>query len=250
MGESRNSDKFYLLGLQNHCGWWLQHETQRCLLFGRRAVTNLNNILQSRDITFPTKIHIVKAMIFPVVIYRCESWTIKKAEHQGVDAFELWYWRRLLRVPWTERKSTQSILKEINTEYPLEGLMLKLKFQYFAHLMWRLIGLIGKDPDSGKDWRQEEKGISEDEVVGWHHWLDGHEFKQTLGDGEGQGSLVCCSPWNHKESDTTEQMNNNSKHLSLRFCFLPLVLIPKHSLINLGMLSSFPEFASQKTHPW
>ena len=95
-----------------------------------------------------------------------------------------------------------------------------------------------------------EKGISEDEVVGWHHWLDGHEFEQTLGDGEGQGSLVCCSPWDHKESDMAEQMNNNSKHLSLPFCFLPLVLIPKHSLINLGMLSSFPEFASQKTHPW
>ena len=100
-------------------------------------MTNLNSILKSRDITLPTKVHIVKTIVFPVVMYRCESWTVKKAEHQRVDAFELWCWRRLLRVPWTARRSNQSILKEINPEYSLEGLMLKLKLQYFGHLMQR-----------------------------------------------------------------------------------------------------------------
>ena len=105
-GKSRNSDKFYLLGLQNHCGWWLQHETQRCLLFGRKAVTNLDTVWKSRNITLPTKVRIVKAMVFPVVVFGCESWTIKKAEQQRIDAFELWYWRRLLRVPWTAEDQT------------------------------------------------------------------------------------------------------------------------------------------------
>ena len=109
----------------------------RCLLLGRKAMTNLDSILKSRDITLPTKVHIVKAMVFPVAMYGCESWTIKKAECRRIDAFELWCWRRLLRVPWTARRSSQSILKEINPEYSLEGLMLKLKFQYFGHLMWR-----------------------------------------------------------------------------------------------------------------
>ena len=108
-----------------------------CLLLGRKAMTNLDSILKSRDITLPTKVHIVKAMVFPVAMYGCESWTIKKAECRRIDAFELWCWRRLLRVPWTARRSSQSILKEINPEYSLEGLMLKLKFQYFGHLMWR-----------------------------------------------------------------------------------------------------------------
>ena len=118
---------------------------------------------------FPTKVYLVKAMVFPVDMYGCESWTIKKAEHWWIDAFELWCWRRLLRVPWTARRSNQSILKEINPEYSLQGLMLKLKLQYFGHLMWR------NDPDAGKDWRQEE-GTTENEMAGWHHWLNGHEF--------------------------------------------------------------------------
>ena len=111
------------------------HEIKRHLPLGRKAMTNLDSILKSRDITLLTKVRIVKAMLFPVVIYRCESWTIKKAEHQKIDIFELWCWRRLLRVPWTARRSNQSILKEINPEYLLEGLMLKLKLQYFGHLM-------------------------------------------------------------------------------------------------------------------
>ena len=111
------------------------HEIKRCLLLGRKVMTNLDRKLKSREITFPTKVHLVKAMVFPVVMYRCESWTVKKAEHQRIDAFELWCWRRLLRVPWTARRSNQSILKEISPKYSLEGLMLKLKLQYFGHLM-------------------------------------------------------------------------------------------------------------------
>ena len=108
------------------------HEIKRCLLLGRKVMTNLNSILKSRNITFPTKIHLVKAMVFPVVMCGCESWTIKKAERRRIDAFELWCWRRLLRVPWTAKRSIQSIIKEISPEYSLEGLMLKLKLQYFA----------------------------------------------------------------------------------------------------------------------
>ena len=111
------------------------HEIQRCLLLGRKVMTNLDSILKMIDITLPTKVHLVKAMVFPVVIYECESWTTKKAEHRRTDAFELWCWRRLLRVPWTAWRSNQSILKEISPEYSLEGLMLKLKLQYFGHLM-------------------------------------------------------------------------------------------------------------------
>ena len=111
------------------------HETKRCLLFGRKVMTNLDSILKSKDITLPTKVHLLKAMVFSVVMYRCESWTIKKAECRRIDAFELWFWRRLLRVPWTARRYNQSILKEISPEYSLEGLMLKLKLQYFGHLM-------------------------------------------------------------------------------------------------------------------
>ena len=113
------------------------HEIKRHLLLGRKAMTNLDSILKSRDITLPTKVHLVKAMVFPVVMYGCESWTVKKAERWRIDAFELWYGRRLLRVPWTARRSNQSILKENRPEYSLEGLMLKLKLQYFGHLMWR-----------------------------------------------------------------------------------------------------------------
>ena len=153
----------------------------------------ISQILNSklRDIMLPTKVNIVKTTVFPVVVYRCESWTIKKPEHQRIDAFKLWWWRRLLRVPWTARRSNHSILKEINPEYLLEGLMLKL--QYFGYLMQRAD--IGKDPEAGKDWEQEEKGASEDETVGWHHWCNGHELQQTLGNSERQRSLARCSSW-------------------------------------------------------
>ena len=180
------------------------HEIKRCLLLGRKAMTNLDSILKSRYFTLPTKVHLVKAMVFPIVMYGCESWTIKKAEHWRIDAFELWCWRRLLRVPWTARRSNQSILKEISPEYSLEELMLKLKLQYFGHLMQRTDSL--EKTLMWKDWRQE-KGMTEDEMVEWHHQLDGHEFEEALGVGDGQGSLACCSPWGHKESDITEQIN-------------------------------------------
>ena len=127
---------FIFLGSKITANGDFSHEIKRCLLLGRKAVTNLHSILKCRDITLLTKIHI-KAMVFPVVMYRCESWTIRKAERQRIDAFELWCWRRLLRVPWTARRSNQSILKEINSEYSLEGLMLTLKLQYFGYLMQR-----------------------------------------------------------------------------------------------------------------
>ena len=179
-------------------GHWSQ-EIKRCLLLGRKAMTNLDSVIKSRDITLLTKIPIVKAMVFPAVVYRYESWTIKKADCQRIDAFELWCWGRLLRVPWTARWSNQSILKEISPEYSLEGLMPNL--QYFGYLLRSADSL--EKTDAREDWRQEKKGTTEDEMVGWHHWLNGHEFEHTVGESEGQGSLVCCSSWGHKESDVT-----------------------------------------------
>ena len=137
-------------------------------------MTNLDSIFKSRDITLPTKVHLVKALVFPVVMYGCVSWTVKKAEHQRIDGFELWCWRRLLRVPWTARRSNQSILKEISPGISLEGMMLKLKLQYFGHLMRRVDSL--EKTDAGRAWEQEEKGTTEDEMAGWHHLLDGRQF--------------------------------------------------------------------------
>ena len=134
-GNNGNSERFYFGASKITADGDCSHEIKRRLLLGRKAVTNLDNILKSRDITLPTKFCLAKAMVFPVVMYGCKSWTIKKAEHQGIDAFELWCWRRLLRVPWTARRSNQSVLKEISPEYSLEGLMLKLKLQYSGHLM-------------------------------------------------------------------------------------------------------------------
>ena len=138
---------------------------KRLLLFGRKVVTNLDSIFKSKDITLPTKVRLVKAMVFPVVMYGCESWTVKKAERWRIDAFELWCWRRLLRVPWTARRSNQSILKVISPGCSLEGLMLRLKLQYFGHLAksW----LIGKDPDAGRDWDRRRRGRQR------MRWLDG-----------------------------------------------------------------------------
>jgi len=132
-----NSGWLYFLSSRITADGDCNHQIKRCLLLGRKVMTNLDSILKSRDITLPTKVHLVKAMVYPVVMYGCESWTIKKAECQRIDAFELWCWRRLLRVPWTARRSNQSILKEISPEYSLKGLMLKMKLQYFGHLMQR-----------------------------------------------------------------------------------------------------------------
>ena len=153
---------FIFLGSKITADGDFNHEIKRCLLLGRKVMTNLDIILKSRDITLPTKVHLVKAMVFPVVTYGCESWTIKKAEHRRIDAFELWCWRRLLGVPWTARRYNQSILKEISPEISLEVMMLKLKLQYFDQL-------IGKDFDAGRDWGQEEKWTTEGEMAGWNH---------------------------------------------------------------------------------
>ena len=160
---------FILGGSKITAGGGCSHEIKRCLLLERKAMANLKSILKSRDITLATKVHLVKAMVFPVVMYGCESWTIKKAEHWRIDAFELWCWRRLLRVPWTARRSNQSILEEISPEYLLEGLMLKLKIQYFGHLMQRADSL--------------EKTLTLRKIKGGRRgrqrmrWLDGHEFE-------------------------------------------------------------------------
>ena len=161
-----NSDRLYFLVFQNHCRWWLQPWIKRPLLLGRKAMTNLDRVLKSRDTTLPKKVHIVKTTIFPIVMYECESCTTKKAEHQRTDAFKLWCWRRLLSVPWTAWRSNHSILKEISPEYSLEGLMLKLKFQYFGYLMGRTDSL-GKTLVLGKMESRKRRG--------WQkmRWLDG-----------------------------------------------------------------------------
>ena len=135
--SSGNSVRLHFLDSKITPDGYCSHETKRHLLLGRKVMTNLDSILKSRDITLPTKFHLIKAMVFPLVMYGCESWTVKKAEGRKIDSFELWCWRRLLRVPWTARRSNQSILKEISPEHSLEGLMLKLKCQYFDHLMRR-----------------------------------------------------------------------------------------------------------------
>ena len=172
----------------------------------KKSYYDLDDILNSRDISLPTKVHLAKAMVFPVVMYECERWTVKKPEHWRIDAFELWCWRRFLRVPWTARRSYQPILKEISPGSSLEGLMLKLKLQYFGHLMRRADSfektlMLGKI--KGRRRRRQQRY----EVVGWHHRLSEHEFEQILADSEWQGSLPCCSPWGLEELDMIEWLN-------------------------------------------
>ena len=145
-----NSVRLYFLRLKFTADGDCSHKIKRRLVLGRKVMINLDSIFKSRDITLPTKVHLVKAMVFPVVMYGCDSWTIKKAERRRIDDFELWCWRRLLRVPWTARRSNQSILKEINPGCSSEGLMLKLKFQYFGHLMWRVDSL--EKTQAERDW--------------------------------------------------------------------------------------------------
>ena len=180
------------------------HEIKRCLLFARKAMTNLDSILKCRDITWPTKVHLVKAMVFPVVTYECESWTIRKAECRRIDAFEL----------CVGEDSWESLgLQGNQTSHPQGNqpwiFMGRTDAEAEIPILWPPDAknwLIGKDSDAGKDWRQEEKGVTEDEMVGWHHRLNRHEFQQALGDGEGQGSQACCSPWGGKELDTTDPL--------------------------------------------
>ena len=174
-------------------------------------------MLKSRDITLPTNVHLFKAMVFPVVMYGCESWTIKKAESWRIDAFELWCWGRLLRV---HSKEITPVDPKGNQLWIFIG-----RTDAEAPIFWPpdvKNRLIGKDPDAGKGWRQKEKGTTEDEMVGWHHQFNGHEFEQTLGDSEGQGSLACCRPWGYKESDRTEWLNwtepLGKPHIGSNFC--------------------------------
>ena len=189
---------FIFLGSEITADRDCSHEIERFLLLGQKAMTTLDSILKSGDITLVTKVHIAKAMVFPVVMYGCESWTIKKTEHQRTDAFKLRCWRKLLRVPWAIRRTNHSILKEISPEYSLEGFTLTL--QYFGHLMQSTDSL--------------EKTLLLGKIEGRRRgqqrirWLVGitidvHEFEQAPGVGDGQGSLACCSPWYHKELDTT-----------------------------------------------
>ena len=166
-------------------------------------MTNLESILKHRDINLPTKARLVKAVVFPVVMYGCKVWTVTKAERWRIDAFDLWCWRRLLRVPWTARRSNQFILKEISPGIPLEGMMLKLKLQYSGHLMQRVDSL-EKTLMLGGIGGRRRRG---QQVAGWHHQLNGHEFGWTPGVGVGQGGLACCDSWGRKESDTTERLN-------------------------------------------
>ena len=181
------------------------HEIKRRLFLGRKVMTNLDSILKSRDITLSTKVSLVKAMVFPVVMYGCESWTMKKAEHWRTDAFELWCWRRL-ESP-LDCKEIQPVHPKGDQSWMFIG---KTDVEAETPILWPPDGnswFIWKDPDAGKDWGQEKKGMTEDEMVGWHHRLNGHRFGWTPGVGDGQGGLACCSSWGRKESDMTEQLN-------------------------------------------
>ena len=167
-------------------------------------MTNLDSILKSRDISLPRNVRLVKAMVFQVVMYGCESWTVKKAECWRIDAFELWCWRRLLKSS-LDCKAIQPVHSKGDQSWcSLEGMMLKLKLKYFGHLMWRVDSL--ENTEYGRNWGKEEKGTTEDEMAGWHHWLDGRESEWTPGVSDGQRGLMCCNSWSRKESDTNERL--------------------------------------------
>ena len=193
-----NSDRLYFGGSKIIADGDCSHEIKRHSVLGRKAITNLSSILKSRDITLSTKVHLVKDMVFPVVMYGCESWIIKKSKHQRTDAFELWCWRRLFEHP-LDSKEIQPVNPKGNQSWIFIG---RTDAEAEAPILWPPDAknrLIGKDPDAVKDWRQEEKGVTEDEMVGLHHRLDGYEFEQALGVDDGEGTLESCSPWGCKE---------------------------------------------------
>ena len=195
----------------------------------------LNSILKGRDITLPTKVRLVKAMVFPGVMCGCESWTIKKAEGQRIDAFELWCWRRLLRVPWTTRRSNQSILKEIGPEYSLKDWCWSWNSNTLATWFEELTHW--KTPWCWERLKAGGEGTTEDEMVRWHHWLDGHEFEQVLGVGDRQGGLACYSPWGHKESGMTEwpnwtELNWKVSELVHRILMYPFPASPRDDILH------------------
>ena len=205
-GDRGNRGRLILGGSKISVDDDCSHAIKRHLLLGRKAMTKLDSILKSRDITLPTNVHVVKAMVFPVVMYGCEIWTIKRAEHWKIDAFELWCWRRLLRVPWTARRSNQSIPKEISPTYSLEGLMLKLKLQYFGHLIQRSNSW--KTPWCWDRWSREEKGTTEDDMVGWHHWVSQETWVSDSGSWWWTGRPDMLRSMG-SQSDTTERLNWN-----------------------------------------
>ena len=196
-GNSRNSETIFL-GSKITADGDCSHEIKRCLLLWRKVMTNLHSILKAETF-FATKICLVKAMFFPVFMYRCENWTRKKTEHQRIGAFELWCPLDCKEIKPVSPKENQSWIflgrTYAETEAPIPWPIDAKKWHF------------GRDSDAEKDWRQEKKGISEDEMVGWHHWLDGHKFMQALGFGDEQGNLAFCSPWGCKESDTVKWLN-------------------------------------------
>ena len=212
MGNNGNSDRLYFLGLKIIADGDCSHEIKRRLLPGRKAMTNLDKILKNRDIILLTKVPIIKAMFFPVVMYGCEIWTIKKDWEPKNWCFWTVVLKKSLESPLDFKE-----IKPVNTEGNQSWIFIgRTDANAEAPNLWppdMKSRDIRKDPDAGKDWGQEEKGTTEDEMVGWHQWLSEHEFEQALGDGDGQGSLVCCSPRGCKELDMTEQLNNNTCYI-------------------------------------
>ena len=198
MGRQWNSDGLYFLGLQNHCRWWLQPWNQKTLAPWKKSYDHLYSILKSRDITLPTKVHLVKAMVFPVVMY---GWELDCKESWAPKNWCFWtvVLEKIFESP-LDCKEIQPVHPTGNQSWIFIG---RTDAEAETPILWQPDAknwLVGKDPNAGKDWSQEEKGMTEDEMVGWHHWLNGHEFEQAPEDSEGQGSLACCSPWGHKET--------------------------------------------------